>query len=78
MRQIDQEVIGAQVAEARQRGFAVNMGYYLPGEGGLGLPLPRRSANEVNAAVSFNAPLEIMNDDWIEATIAELRDCLER
>ncbi len=78
LRHIDQEVIGAQVAAARQRGYAVNMGYYLPGEGGLGLPLPRREAHEVNAAVSFNAPLEMMNDEWIDATIAELRDCLGR
>lgn len=76
LRHVDATVIAQSVAQARTRGYAINMGYYLPGEGGLGLPVPRRGLYEVNVAVSFNAPLEMMNDDWIEATINELRDCL--
>lgn len=76
-RYIDKTVIAEQMADARRRGFAVNMAYYLPGEGGLGLPIPRNDSSEVNAAVSFNAPLEMMNDEWIEKIIKELRECLE-
>ncbi|MEO3388406.1 helix-turn-helix domain-containing protein [Mesorhizobium sp. CAU 1741] len=76
LRHVDAALIAQLVAQARTRGYAINMGYYLPGEGGIGLPVPRRGAYEVNVAVSFNAPLEMMTDDWIEATINELRDCL--
>jgi hypothetical protein len=32
----------------------------------------------VNVAISFNAPLEMMNDEWIEQIIQELRECLKR
>lgn len=76
LRHVDAEVVTELVADARHRGYAVNMGYYLPGEGGLGLPVPRRNRYEVNVAVSFNAPLELMNDPWIEDIMANLRDCL--
>jgi DNA-binding IclR family transcriptional regulator len=76
LRHIGAALIAEQVAEARARGYAINMGYYLPGEGGLGLPVPRRGRYEVNVAVSFNAPLEMMTDAWIAASIDELRDCL--
>ncbi|WP_299941592.1 helix-turn-helix domain-containing protein [uncultured Nitratireductor sp.] len=76
LRHVDVAIVSGQVAAARERGYAVNMGYYLPGEGGLGLPVPRRGLYEVNVAVSFNAPLELMNDIWIEATIGVLRECL--
>lgn len=76
LRPIDAGVIAHQVAEARWRGYAVNMGYYLPGQGGLGLPLRPSGPYEVDAAVSFNAPLEMMDDGWIETTIAVLRACL--
>ena len=76
LRPIDAEVIAAQVAEARRRGYAVNMGYFLPGQGGLGLPVPKAGPYEVNAAVSFNAPLEMMDEGWIEATVSVLRACL--
>lgn len=76
LRHVDAALIADLVAQARARGYAINMGYYLPGEGGLGLPVPRRGLYEVNVAVSFNAPLEMMTDDWIDDTINELRDCL--
>ena len=76
LRHIGPALIAEQVAEARTRGYAINMGYYLPGEGGLGLPVPRRGRYEVNVAVSFNAPLEMMTEDWIAASIDDLRDCL--
>lgn len=76
LRRIGAAVIAEQVAEARVRGYAINMGYYLPGEGGLGLPVPRRGRYEVNVAVSFNAPIEMMTDAWIAASIDDLRDCL--
>lgn len=76
MRHVDHALVAAQVAEARATGYAVNMGYYLPGEGGMGLPIPARRRFEVNVAVSFNAPIEMMTPEWIAATVAELRDCL--
>ncbi|MFX0541974.1 IclR family transcriptional regulator [Roseovarius sp. S4756] len=76
-RYIDKMVIAEQVGEARRRGYAVNMAYYLPGEGGLGLPIPRSDSSEVDLAVSFNAPLEMMNDEWIEEIVKELRECLK-
>lgn len=76
-RYVDQMVIAEQVGDARRRGYALNMAYYLPGEGGLGLPIPRSDSSEVNLAVSFNAPLEMMNDEWIEEIVKELRECLK-
>lgn len=75
-RKVDADVIRGQVTDARRRGYAVNMGYYFPGEGGLGLPLPSTSPQDVNMAVSFSAPLEFMTEDWIEARINELADCM--
>ena len=76
LRHVDAEVVTGLVNEARRRGYAINMGYYLPGEGGLGFPIPRRGHYEVDVAVSFNAPLEMMNDAWIEEIIGNLRECL--
>lgn len=76
LRYVDVDVVAGLVSEARRRGYAVNMGYYLPGEGGLGLPIPGRGHYEVDVAVSFNAPLEMMNDVWIEEIMATLRECL--
>lgn len=76
LRAIDSDFIGQQVAATRSRGYSINMGYYLPGEGGLGLPLKKNNHYEVDMAVSFNAPVELMTDDWIAATIDELRRCL--
>lgn len=76
-RYVDKMVVATHVGEARRRGYAVNMAYYLPGEGGLGLPVPRTDSSEVNVAISFNAPLEMMNDEWIEQIIQELRECLK-
>ena len=76
LRHVDAGVVRKLVSEARGRGYAVNMGYYLPGEGGIGLPVPRRGQYEVNVAVSFNAPLELMNDVWIAEIVENLRECL--
>lgn len=78
VRPLDAELVTRQVAEARARGYAVNMGYYFPGEGGLGLPIRRRHHYEVDVAVSFNAPLELMTEEWIASIIEELRNCLGR
>jgi len=76
LRAIDAALIAEQVAQSRVRGYAINMGYYLPGEGGLGLPIRRRHHYEVDVAVSFNAPIEMMTEEWISSMIDELRDCL--
>lgn len=76
LRAIDADLIAEQVALSRERGYAINMGYYLPGEGGLGLPIQRRHHYEVDVAVSFNAPIEMMTEEWISSMIDELRDCL--
>jgi DNA-binding IclR family transcriptional regulator len=78
LRHIDAATITTQVNAARQRGYAINMGYYLPGEGGLGLPIPANGLYDINMAISFNAPLELMSDDWIENIISDLRGCLEQ
>jgi len=78
VRPLDAELVTRQVAEARARGYAVNMGYYFPGEGGLGLPIRRRHHYEVDVAVSFSAPLELMTEEWIASIIEELRNCLGR
>lgn len=76
VRHVDQSIVAAQVEDAQQRGYAINMGYYLPGEGGLGLPIPSASPFEANIAISFTAPLEVMTEEWITEAIAKLRDCL--
>lgn len=76
VRHVDRSIVTAQIEDAARRGYAVNMGYYLPGEGGLGLPIPGANPFEVNIAVSFTAPLEVMTDDWVGESIAELRSCL--
>lgn len=76
LRHVDARVVADQVAAARVQGYAVNMGYYLPGEGGLGLPIPGRGRYQVNIAISFNAPVEMMTPAWIAQTMNELRDCL--
>ena len=73
---VDRMVVEAQIRDARRRGYAVNMAYYLPGEGGLGLPVPGSSLHEMNVAISFTAPLEMMTEKWIPEAIATLKDCL--
>jgi len=78
LRQIDARIIAEQVAAARRIGYAINMGYYLPGEGGLGLPIPGRGPFDINMAISFNAPLELMSDEWMATTIQQLRECISR
>ena len=75
-RHVDGDVILGQVADAQRRGYALNMGYYFPGQGGIGLPRPSHAPHDVNMAVSFNAPLEMMTDEWVESQIRTLRDCL--
>ncbi|WP_119390282.1 IclR family transcriptional regulator [Taklimakanibacter lacteus] len=76
VRPVDRSIVAAQIEDARRRGYAVNMGYYLPGEGGLGLPLPGANPFEVNIAISFTVPLEMMTEEWIGGAIAELKSCL--
>lgn len=73
---VDREIVLSQVRDAQRRGFATNMGYYLPGEGGLGLPIRSTSPYEVNVAISFTAPLEVMTEAWMFEVIAELKNCL--
>lgn len=73
---VDKAIVLSQVLDAQRRGYAVNMGYYLPGEGGLGLPIPRTGNYEADVAISFTAPLEMMTEDWLPKVIGELRDCL--
>jgi DNA-binding IclR family transcriptional regulator len=73
---VDSAVVSKQVDDTRRRGYAVNMGYYLLGEGGIGLPLRAASPFETDVAVSFNVPLEIMTDAWSEECVRRLRSCL--
>lgn len=73
---VDRTVVEAQIRDAQRLGYAVNMAFYLPGEGGLGLPVPGSSLYEVNIAISFTAPLEMMTEKWIPEIIEELKDCL--
>ncbi len=76
VRHVDRSIVTAQIDEARHRGYAVNMGYYLPGEGGLGLPIRGANPFEVSIAISFTAPLEVMTEKWIGESITELKSCL--
>lgn len=76
VRHVDRSIVVVQIEDAGRRGYAVNMGYYLPGEGGLGLPIPGANPFEVNIAISFTAPLEVMTEEWIGGSIAELKSCL--
>lgn len=69
-------VVLEQVAQTRRRGYSVNPGFYLPGEGGIALPLRGRHPHEMDVAISFNVPLEAMTESWIGEAVAELRDCL--
>lgn len=78
MREVNDTIVRQQVQDARERGYAVNMGYYLPGEGGLGVPLAKSGQHQTDLAVSFNAPLEMMNDVWIAKIVESLRECLAR
>jgi DNA-binding IclR family transcriptional regulator len=73
---INRDVILSQIIEAKQHGYAVNPGHYF-GQGGIGLPCAATAPNDVNMAVSFNAPLEIMNEGWIYSQVQDLRDCLK-
>ncbi|WP_245410174.1 IclR family transcriptional regulator [Falsochrobactrum shanghaiense] len=73
---VDEKVVAAQAADARRRGYAVNLGYYLPGEGGIGLPIKATSMYEMDIAISFTAPLELMTESWIENIVGELKSCL--
>lgn len=76
LRDLNKDIVSEKRRAAIERGFAVNMGYYLPGEGGIGLPIPAKSHRDINVAVSFNAPLELMTDEWMMETVDKLRLCL--
>ncbi|RWI99727.1 helix-turn-helix domain-containing protein [Mesorhizobium sp.] len=73
---VDATVVLAQVREAQRRGYATNMGYYHPGEGGIGLPVPSKSPHEMNVAISFTLALEIMTDTFVTSVVSELKKCL--
>lgn len=75
---VDSGVVRAQVIDARRRGYSVNLGYYLPGEGGIALPVRSTSPHEPDVAISFNVPLEAMTESWIEDVVGEFRSCLFR
>lgn len=75
---VDSLVVLEQVNQARQRGYSVNLGFYLPGEGGIALPVRSRSPHEMDVAISFNVALEVMTENWIADAVAELKDCLLR
>ena len=76
VRHVDVNVVRQQVDEALERGYAINMGYYLPGVGGLGLPLPTENPFRVNVAISFNIPLENMQEDLINRIMEELKQSI--
>lgn len=73
---VDRDVVEAQVADARSRGYAVNLGYYFPGEGGIAVPVRSVTPHEPNVAISFNVPLETMTESWIRGIVEEFRDSL--
>ena len=73
---VNVELIRAQALQARERGYAVNPGYFFVGEGGLGLPIRGAGAGDGDAAVSFNLPVEYMGQASIGELIDQLRDCL--
>ena len=75
-RPVDASVVRSQVTAARQRGYAINMGYYFLGQGGLGLPFAGRYPHEANMAVSFSVPLELMTEQWMKEHINELASCM--
>lgn len=77
IRPVNRDIIQSQVLDAKQRGYAINPGLFFFGEGGIGLPREATGMYEVNMAFSFNAPLDMMNDIWIEAQVSQLRDCLK-
>lgn len=76
LRHVDADIIAKEVCAARQRGYAINIGYYLPGEGGLGLPLKAQTQADTDMAVSFNAPIEMMTPDWIRTMMRDLAKCV--
>lgn len=78
VRYVDSEIIKKQVVDTIRRGYAVNAGYYLPGEGGLGLPIPKQNNYGLNVAVSFNVPIEMMTEQWMESIMQDLRQCFFR
>ncbi|MER8548886.1 helix-turn-helix domain-containing protein [Mesorhizobium sp. M1169] len=73
---VDAAVVLAQVRDAQRRGYAINMGYYHPGEGGIGLPILSTSSYEMNVAISFTLALEMMTNTFVTSIVSELKDCL--
>lgn len=59
---VNAAVVFEQVQNARRRSFSVNLRYYLPGEGGIGLPIRGTNPCETNGAISFIVPRELMTD----------------
>jgi DNA-binding IclR family transcriptional regulator len=76
LRELNKDIVAVKRKMAIARGFAINMGYYHPGEGGLGLPIRAKGHHDINVAVSFNAPLEMMTDEWMDDVIEKLKVCL--
>lgn len=76
LRHLDKDVIKTKRQLALERGYAINMGYYLPGAGGLAIAIPAKNYHNVNVAISFNAPLEMMTDSWMDQIMSELRACI--
>ncbi|MBO9102210.1 MULTISPECIES: IclR family transcriptional regulator [Rhizobium] len=76
IRPVDRDIIRNQVIEAKHRGYAVNQGFFFFGEGGVGLPRMASGMYEINMAFSFNAPLDMMNEAWVEDQVGQLRECL--
>lgn len=76
LRELNKDIVADKRHLALTRGYAINMGFYLPGEGGLGLPIRAKGHNDINVAVSFNAPLELMSDEWMDEIIEKLKGCL--
>lgn len=77
VRPVNRDIILGQVIDAKGRGYAVNRGFFFYGEGGVGLPRPAAEHYEVDMAVSFNAPLDLMSEDWTDSQVRQLRDCLK-
>lgn len=75
-RPVDRSIIQGQVQDAKRRGYAINQGFFFFGEGGVGYPRKANGMYEVNMAFSFNAPLDMMTDSFIEAQVSQMRDCL--
>lgn len=73
---VNADIIREQALLARERGYAINPGLFFMGEGGLGLPIRGAGAGDSALAVSFNLPVEYMDQVSLGELIEQLRDCL--